>query len=73
MQVFDTQGQLVTENIKGNKPEEGASELKLEPSEVIVSASVDVDRLYPVSFKFIVFDSVKVTTSMLKKSAEVKK
>ena len=57
--MFSSSGVLVANNIKGSKPEEGMAELRLESTEVIVSASVDVDRLYPVNFKFMIFDAIK--------------
>jgi hypothetical protein len=57
--VYSSTGLLIADNIKGSKPEEGMAELKLDTTEVIVSASVDVDRLYPVNFKFMIFDAFK--------------
>jgi hypothetical protein len=65
LQVFNSQSKLVVDKIRGNKPENARVEVVLEKFEIIVSVSVQVDRLYPVNIIFMVFDAVKAANCLV--------
>ena len=49
-----------TSQIKGNMYTSRHVALRLQPSETIVSAKVEVMLLYPVSFKFYTFNAINI-------------
>lgn len=63
--MFNSNQKLIADKIRGNKPENARVEVMLEKYEVIVSVSVQVDRLYPVNIIFMVFDTIKVANFIL--------